>query len=457
MRALRACAPGALLFAALALALAAPAPSALRVAFLSDLEGSARKLSAFLHAHPAFVRGAEGRPHLAPGWRFVHGGDVPDRFAGSIEVAEELVRLKDEAPDRVTLIAGNRDLNKIRLLSELSPGGLRSPAPVRHGDWQKWLGGRQPTRAGRLRWILARTMGAPDAFELRRRELAGRGRPAGDEDVAASYLAELRAGGAFRALLERSQLLARIGSTLFCHAGLTDENVGFVPGQAARAPTVDAWIARLDRWYRAQLEAWERGAEAWDGRMPRPGEELIRYAEPVAFGVPNASSVVYSRNVDEQGKIALPSAHVIRWLSRGGIRRLALGHTPSGDTPVLLRTEDDAFELLVVDSSHASDPEAPSLVTLDGPDLDAVSVRSRIALAGARREVAFCARLDSPSRLGRRLADGSLLVAPLPDGFASYQLRPGWKVVYQLHRDEPVESPGLRLSSKSPWNRSAPR
>jgi hypothetical protein len=431
----------AALLGALAL-LAAPAELAQPIAFLSDVEGSAKKLAGFLEAHPAFARGADGRMHLKPGARFVHGGDVPDRLPGGTHVVNELVRLKDEAPDRVTLIAGNRDVNKLRLLVEMAPGALRAPPPVHADNWDVWRKERGDGRVQRFKWTLARTMGAPDSFEMRRRELAARGRPAGDEDVVESYLTELRAGGRFRVMLQRSRVLERIGPTLFCHAGLTDENLGLVPGDEVRAKSVDEWIARLDRWYARQLAEWAAGAEKWDGRGPRPGEALIRYAQPIE-GKPNQASVIYSRNIDETGKITLPPPRVVRWLLANGVRRLAIGHTPSGEVPVVLRTEDDAFELVVVDTSRAADPELPSLVTIEGPGHRALTVRSSLTAQGRRVGVAFRTWLGRPTRLGKRRADGGVLVAPVAGGFASYRLEPGWKVVYGVHADEPLD--GLEL------------
>jgi hypothetical protein len=61
---------------------------------------------------------------LADGWRVVFGGDYVDKgpsdgFGGSVRVVRALLALKRTYPTRVTLILGNRDLNKMRLTSEL--------------------------------------------------------------------------------------------------------------------------------------------------------------------------------------------------------------------------------------------------------------------------------------------------------------------------------------------------
>lgn len=408
-------------------------PHPARVAVLSDIEGSAKKLEEFCARHPAFAPGPDGRPQVKPGAVFVHGGDVPDRFAGGQRAVAELLRLSHAAPGRVVLVAGNRDINKIRLPAELSEAGLDHPPPAKPAEWPDWQARHPPgdsRRAARLKFIFNRTMGSPDAFELRRADRAAAGEPADDESVAQSFLAELAPDGAFRRLLHASTLLARRGNTLFAHAGLTDENIGFVPGEPERAADPDEWIERIDVWYRAQLALWERDAYAWSGTGPRPGEALIKYAEPDPGQPSNPRSVVYCRNVDEQGKIALPGERTIRWMLAHGVRRLVIGHTPSGDLPVILRTEDDAFEVVVADTSRSTAPETPALISLEGSDLDTVHVQGQIKHAGAFAPVTLTARLGAATALGKRTGDGALVVAPAPLGFYTYQLQPGWKVVY---------------------------
>ena len=64
---------------------------------------------------------------LADGWHFVCGGDVVDKggkVGGSVRVTRSLLELKRKYPDRVTLLLGNRDVNKMRLTSELAPQQL---------------------------------------------------------------------------------------------------------------------------------------------------------------------------------------------------------------------------------------------------------------------------------------------------------------------------------------------
>ncbi|CAJ1453795.1 unnamed protein product, partial [Effrenium voratum] len=51
---------------------------------------------------------------------FVFGGDVFDKGTGDLRIAQQLVHFKQRYPERVHLLAGNRDVNKLRLPAELA-------------------------------------------------------------------------------------------------------------------------------------------------------------------------------------------------------------------------------------------------------------------------------------------------------------------------------------------------
>ena len=60
------------------------------------------------------------------------GGDVCDKAPGSLQITQQLVSAKKRYPDRVFLIVGNRDMNKLRLLFELTDEAMvRMPACAR--------------------------------------------------------------------------------------------------------------------------------------------------------------------------------------------------------------------------------------------------------------------------------------------------------------------------------------
>ena len=58
---------------------------------------------------------------------FVFGGDLFDKGPHDERLSRLLVDLKRRYPTRVFLLMGNRDINKLRLASELSPTDLARP------------------------------------------------------------------------------------------------------------------------------------------------------------------------------------------------------------------------------------------------------------------------------------------------------------------------------------------
>lgn len=53
------------------------------------------------------------------GAKLVIGGDMVDRGPGDLRVLADVVTLKENFPDQVEFILGNRDINKLRLVYEL--------------------------------------------------------------------------------------------------------------------------------------------------------------------------------------------------------------------------------------------------------------------------------------------------------------------------------------------------
>lgn len=416
----------------------APASGGDLVALVSDLEGDIGRFRQFLAGHEAFAKGPDGLFHLRPGARFVYGGDVPDRFFGERALLRELLRLKGEAPDRVFLIAGNRDVNKLRLPLELSGRALVVP-PRRHPRaYASWCAKhRRPDAAGsRLRWILEQTMGAPEAFDLRRRELAAEEGvdPSSitEQDVVDSYLADAAPDGLFHRYLRCSQLAARIGQTLIVHAGIPQAALAHIPGEPERASSLDLWLEKLDRWYRSHLREWETRSHGWDGNDEPPGNALLRYVEKWGQQPANPFSVTYGRTVDPDGKVCLPPEPVITWLQAQGINRLVVGHTPSGQVPVILRTLDGTFELLVLDTSYGL-PDSIPLVSLEGAGGRMTVIRATLEIEpGKRLPIDFSLELGLSGPVGRTRSDRSVMIAPSGDHWLTYRLEPGYKVRYDL-------------------------
>ncbi len=384
------------------------------VAYLTDVEGMWERLASFARDNRALALDADDGLVLADGATFVFGGDAVDRGPSSRRIVRLLLDAKARYGDRVVLLAGNRDINKIRLVRELAGHPPeRTPAEVR---------GRLPDL---LRWIFENTMGARGAFEFRRQELAAEGKPAGDDDVVQSYLDEVAPGGTARRYLAHCQLAFRKGRTLFVHGGVTEESLGTVPGVEARAAGVDAWAARLNAWYRDQLAAFE--ANELEGGRPA-WTPLVAYQAPQPGKRTNQRSVVYGRNADADNNPQLPCAAVVDACAAEGIHRILVGHTPNGDSPSVLRDPARLFELIIADNSYSRLPHGSRVLI----DEDAVEIAAHTQLDdGQAYQVAFrLAHGDPDSPLGLRTRDGGWLVkARLTTGdYVLFRYLPGYKV-----------------------------
>jgi hypothetical protein len=110
------------------------------VAFLTDVEGNIASFDRWLQISRVLAYTGPDRKALTlthPKAYFVYGGDVTDRGGGSERLLRLLVGLKRDYPDRVSLLVGNRDLNKLRMTSELAPSDLarhHSMIPPIHWD-----------------------------------------------------------------------------------------------------------------------------------------------------------------------------------------------------------------------------------------------------------------------------------------------------------------------------------
>ncbi|RHY74859.1 hypothetical protein DYB30_013183 [Aphanomyces astaci] len=211
-----------------------------------------------------------------------------------------LLALKHDYPDRVVLIAGNRDVNKMRWTSEFTDVemDLKTMDPgIKSGP--HWLPETTRQPLGIIPYLskLARNgqdipttstdssssidYMALDAVNTKKKAIS-------DENVLDSFLESVQEGGDLRAYLKHCVLGAVLGSTLLVHGGIImTANDGRVRSCLGRVPPADstvsyaAWVAELDAlhdeedhvvekvdvrqwidelngWYAAQILEWER-------------------------------------------------------------------------------------------------------------------------------------------------------------------------------------------------------
>lgn len=398
------------------------------VAYVTDVEGSWTRLESFCRNNP--IVSLEGETlSVREGATFVFGGDAIDRGPWSRRVVRTLLAARERQPEQVVLLGGNRDLNKLRLARELD--GF---PPKRAPDDVRGL-----PRAQLLKWIFANTMGAADAFEHRRAELKAEGRAHEDEDVAQSYLDDLAPGGELARYLDACQLTWRSGSTLFVHGGIAQEALTVVPGyQATDIAKFDdeQWRARLDAFYSKQLQAFRARAIEQDGKPA--WEDAVLYQAPRKGMKLNPGSVVYGRMGDELNNPALPSLATIAAVQRCGIRRVVVGHTPSGDSPSIVRSgaTKEPFEVIIADNSRSRVETASRMIIRD----DHVDITARCVLdddAGVVEVKQTLELADRSTPIGRRLpGDGARpggLVKSQHDGrWLVFRYEPGWLCVQKL-------------------------
>ena len=397
------------------------------IAYLTDVEGRWEKLEEFARANPIVSLDERGL-HVADGALFVFGGDAIDRGPSGRRVVAALAEAKERQPERVVLLAGNRDINKLRLRRELTghPPRRAPPEIVR------------APRGELLRWIFPNTMGAREAFAMRAAEIGSDD----DDAIAQSFLDDVAPDGAHVRYLARCRLAFRAGETLFVHGAITPESLGRVPDRDARIDDVDAWIAALDAWYAERLDAYRARPDDGDAYA-----SLVAYQAPIPGTRLNQASVVYGRLSDAENNPHLPARSVIDALRAARVRRVVVGHTPCGDAPLVLRAND--FELVCADNSYGR-LEAGSRVFVDGR---ALAIEGRAKLDdGATVKLRAETTLDRDAApLGHRDEASGHLVGSRVDGggFYVYRGKRGFEVEQARATDESVARRALVVPDRA--------
>jgi len=354
------------------------------IGYVTDIEGNKEFFDEYVRISRVLERRA-GAIHLRDGCEFVFGGDVCDKGDGDLYVIRELVSLKERYPDRVHLILGNRDVNKIRWAHELDAPGAKKYRGAPTGKCVSWWADAQApdaSRADRMRWMLHHTMGSAETFELRRQELTRERGPAGakrapagptDEEVVDSFLQSVDACGAMREFIKLGQIGAVLGDCLFVHGAVSEGCMGKVPPACGTVPARDksgghftdapgglvGWIAALNAFAAAEVTSWlafPKGdpacARPWaeeGGYGGRGGEGLVQYgmgaipAEPerAAETGKRVSKTLYNPTVIyatwfDHGQPAFPPKRVVDYIREAGVTTVLTGHQPIGDTPVVM-------------------------------------------------------------------------------------------------------------------------
>ena len=349
---------------------------------------------------------------------FVYGGDVVDKGPGDIRLCRALVDLKRRYPDRVYLIVGNRDLNKLRFTAELSETDLQRPIheiPPPHWDpmaptlkeFLQSLPNTESssleelnTRVNRLHYLLQHTLGCSNTFDFRREELAILNgvdeTSVTDDDVVDSFLFEVEKGS-LADYLSLADVAVCIGNTLFCHGAVDKATMRYVPSITTRfikpvsppAPgaiidNVQEWTAALNTFLRQGLEDYRQRPYWNEDRTSRGGECLMALQNrPAVWGrsivsncygdggcITTEAAMDYRRDPERLERAQTDALafekvcsdpfdlEVADWLLKDGIQRVVVGHKPTGDCPAVLNDSYTLVEIVSSDTSF-SDTSAP--------------------------------------------------------------------------------------------------
>ena len=355
--------------------------------------------------------------------QLVFGGDTWDKGGGDLYVMRQLLHFKKRYPDRVTLIAGNRDLNKLRILQEIGMFGAQVP----HHKGVNFLRGtgivgdpdhseKIPTNAvDRLKWMFSRTMGSPDAFELRRYELQQEQELLNkntkvtitDDQVVESYQQSCHPDGELGQFLEQAQLCHRQGPILFVHGGLPlttnlpleskEKNMNIWEDLFFAMPwlkdtkkkpvpvSLDEWFDELNAFMKSMVQQWKQCIQELqdnDGTKVEnpiwseqggynygpPYSQLIQYGMGMLPDKSKNPTVVYSGFWSNQG---MPHTHQIlgsednqlshviqQFFEKSGLQLLVVGHQPQGDMPSVIRVDTSTKSpawILCCDTSYSGD------------------------------------------------------------------------------------------------------
>jgi len=314
----------------------------------------------------------------------VSGGDVWDQGGSDLYVVRQFLHLKRRYPDRVFFVLGNRDVNKMRMTSELGCHDYDSvddsvcdphnsicscpDAPPHSGVyWLRNTGSPGDPKLGpmskdpveRLQWMLRQTMGSPRAFEHRRWELQQERKmtrscssnnytditdnaiAVRDEDVVESYRRSCHpATGEMGRYLSQACLAVRFGEALFLHGSLPLTNPTLLdanhpwhdltfamPWLEERQTARDAGVQSIDDWLRALNDFARDSVQLWQEHhelgivADKIWSEVGGYNHP---DEPHSQLIQYGMGW-LSGRIPNPTVVYASWANNGMPRRFFPG------------------------------------------------------------------------------------------------------------------------------------
>ncbi len=362
-----------------------------------------------------------GKIRLRPNHYLVVAGDVGDPLKGpSSEVYMFINEMLRAQGKQVFTNPGNRELNKFRLLRELTVADFETlPRAREFGEWAAKKGiypADKNDPATRLKFILETSMGAGSAFENHRNALAKRltrqlnvavePTQIADGLVVATVMLDLMnvqeleafypriykkaqleltgfsngihqlqmenlhpSPGAAREYLEKAQLMWMLRlpdvDLVFTHGSVNGKNFGAVPHGLLETDitfetSIDKWTPELNGLYDRHLKEAFDFSKYVGQEASDPGKFLVEYA---SYNLPLGSVVTTKSGTLEDSMIAHDEELVRKAEGLGRSTTFVAGHTPGRNAWVWISKGDGKLMSIMRLTNDSTGEGAPSLLT----------------------------------------------------------------------------------------------
>lgn len=383
---------------------------------------------------------------------FIYGGDVTDHGSFDLAITKSLIDFKKRYPERVFLIAGNREITKNRFRIELAPEFIRER--LMHSKPPRWLVKEMQTvpldyviedmrrhniasnsqdmetiqkyvnalsiqecQLIYLHWMLEKTMGCPDTFQCRREELAKNATVVTDADVLNSILKESSPEGLTGQYLQLAQIAAIVPNTgvLAMHGGLNPYNIGRIPDMPANDKSIDnarVWIKQYNNWFRNQVNDWI------DYKTTHLTDPAFTKLDDVSLPLHNVpKSIMVADILDKDKQYSDVSPIVSEYLRKNNIQIVLTGHQQCGDHPAIVRAENTVF----INGDTGHDPRGDACHVIE---IEATSRRAHASIRGTlsdktsvNTQMTITAdKISGDPYIGRVLPDHRLVQCRLANG-----------------------------------------
>ena len=262
-------------------------------------------------------------------------GDATDRGKFNLKVLEIMISLYENNIGRVTLILGNRDINKLRLIT-LLPQWKRRYTFIVGDKIMEWIPTRYSTKVDFAEWIFASTMGAPNLLQLLTDELNSSDNlsypeiksstPLSKKEALQIYMFHIKEGLVYK--YWKYGTIAHIqDNTLYMHGGMPSNWIGKSIQQEVKL--LDIWLTSLKNAWDLQIKSGVPSNQIlWNGSIDTKYENT---KDQELLSVIFSMGMTNCPNSPIVGTISNLIQAQVQTLAESDIRYVVAGHAPRGD------------------------------------------------------------------------------------------------------------------------------